>query len=102
MSFVISLALTLLLEGTLALLWGFRKRDLLLFVLANTLTNPPALLLHSLFPGWAVVLAVELAAVAVEGTLFARLGERIKKPWMFALFANAYSFSVGLIADKML
>ncbi len=97
MSFVVSLTLTLLLEGSLALLWGFRRRDLLLFVLANVLTNPPALLLHMLFRGWTVVVAVELAAVAVEGLLFARLGEQIKRPCLFSLLANTFSFSLGLV-----
>ena len=99
MSFVISLVLTLLLEGTLALLWGFRRRDLLLFALANILTNPLALLLHLLFRGWAVVVAVELAAIITEGLLFARLGEGIKRPWLFSMFANAFSFSLGLVID---
>lgn len=102
MSFVVSLTLTLLLEGILALFWGFRRRDLLLFVLANVLTNPPAMLLHILFRGWAVVIVLELAVVAVEGFLFERLGERIKKPWLFSLLANTFSFSLGLIIDKML
>ena len=102
MSFAISLTLTLLLEGTLALLWGFRRRDLLLFILANVLTNPPALLLHLLFRGWAVVAAVELTAIMIEGLLFARLGERIKRPWLFSLSANAFSFSLGLVIDKII
>lgn len=102
MSFAISLTLTLLLEGTLALFWGFRRRDLLLFILANVLTNPPALLLHLLFRGWAVVAAVELTAIMIEGLLFARLGERIKRPWLFSLSANAFSFSLGLVIDKII
>lgn len=102
MSFLVSLTLTLLLEGTLALVWGFRRRDLLLFVLANVLTNPIALLLHMLFHGWAVTAAVELAAVVAEGLLFAGLGEGIKKPWLFSMSANAFSFSIGLAVDKIL
>lgn len=102
MSFLVSLTLTLLLEGGLALLWGFRRRDLLLFVLANVLTNPPALLLHLLFRGWMVIAAVETAAVVVEGFLFTRFGEGIKRPWLFSLLANAFSFSFGLVIDKIL
>ena len=102
MSFVVSLALTLLLEGTLALLWGFRRRDLLLFTLANVLTNPLALLLHLLFRGWVVVAAVELAAIVTEGLLFERLGEGIRGPWLFSVFANAFSFSLGLVIDKII
>lgn len=102
MSFAVSLMLTLLLEGALALLWGFRRRDLLLFTLANVLTNPPALLLHMLFRGWAVVAGLELAAIVTEGLLFARLGERIKKPWLFSVSANAFSFSFGLVIDKII
>ena len=47
-----SLALTLLLETTAAALWGLRRQNLLLGVMVNLLTNPAAVLLHQLFPGW--------------------------------------------------
>ena len=54
-----SLALTLLLETTAAALWGLRRQNLLLGVMVNLLTNPAAVLLHQLFPGWGVTLVLE-------------------------------------------
>lgn len=97
--FVLSLALTLILEGAIALIWGLRRRDLLLFVLANVLTNPMAVLLHALFPGRAVTAALEAGAVLVEGALYHRLGSGVRRPWLFSLCANVFSFCVGLAVD---
>ncbi len=102
MSFLLSLGLTLLLEGAVALTWAIRGKDILLFALANILTNPPALLLHLLFPGWGMVMAVELGAILVEGSLYKELGRAIRRPWSFALFANAVSFTAGLWLDAIL
>jgi len=99
-SFLVSLGLTLLLEGIVVLAWGLRRRDLILFVLVNVLTNPPAVLLHALFPG--VTLAIEAAVVAVEGSCYARLGDSIRRPWLLALIANGFSFSMGLLVNVFL
>ncbi len=100
--FAVSLGLTLVLEGAAALVWGLRRKDLLLLALVNVLTNPAAVLLHALFPGWAVTAALELGAVAVEGLCYAKLGRAVRRPWLFALTANAFSFCVGLGIDKLL
>lgn len=99
--FLIPLGLTLVLEGAVALIWGFRRRNLLLFVLVNVLTNPVVVLLHALFPGWGVTAALELGAVAVEGLCFARLGDGVRRPWLFSLTANAFSFFTGLGIDRL-
>jgi len=101
-SFLVSLGLTLLLEGIVVLAWGLRRRDLALFVLVNVLTNPTAVLLHALFPGWAVTLAIEAAVAAVEGFCYARLGDSVHRPWLLALVANGFSFSMGLLVNVFL
>ncbi len=101
-NFLVSLGLTLLLEGIVVLAWGLRRRDLALFALVNVLTNPPAVLLHALFPGWGVTLAIEAAAVAVEGFCYARLGDAVQRPWLLALIANGFSFSMGLWINTFL
>lgn len=98
--FLLPLSLTLLLEGAVALVWKLRKRDWLLFALANVLTNPAVVLLHAMFPGPAVTAALELSAVAVEGFCYRRLGHAIRRPWLFSLCANAFSFCLGLAADR--
>lgn len=97
--FAVSLGLTLILEGAVALAWGIRGRDLLLFALANVLTNPPAVLIHKLFPCWGVTAVLEIGVVGVEGLCYARLGGFVRKPWIFSLTANAFSFCVGLLID---
>jgi len=94
----ISLLLTLVLELAFALLWGVRKRGLLLVLLMNILTNPAVVLLHFLctaFLGWTgffPVLVLELAAITVEA--FCCRG-MIRKPWLFALCINLFSYTAG-------
>ncbi len=100
--FVLPLALTISLEGAVALVWGLRRRNLLLLVLVNVLTNPAAVLLHALFPGGAVTAALELGAVAAEGACYKRLGRAVRRPWLFSLSANAFSFCLGLVLDKFI
>ena len=51
-SLAVSLALTLILEGLLALLWGVKGRwDWLLLLLVNVVTNPIVVSLHHLLGG---------------------------------------------------
>ena len=102
MDFALSLGLTLILEGAVALIWGFRRKDLQLFVLVNVLTNPPAVLLHALFPGWVVTAALELGVIAAEAFCYSRLGSNIRIPWLFSLIANIFSFFEGLGIDRFI
>lgn len=102
LDFVLSLALTLLFEGVIALVWGLRKQDLLLFALVNVLTNPAVVLLHALFPGWAVTAALEAGVVLVEGALYQRLGYAVRRPWLFSLCTNVFSFCIGLAVDLVI
>ena len=101
-SLAVSLALTLALELAFALVWGVGREDLLLVVLANVLTNPVVVLGHALAALWlpaflaAITLALEAGAVLVEGRLFATRSD-IRAPWVFALCANLFSFTVGLL-----
>lgn len=98
----LSLALTLLAEVPVGALWGLRRRDLLLCVLVNVLTNPAVVLLHSLFPGWGVTLALEGAAVLAEGAYYARYGRYIPHPWRLSLVSNVLSFGGGLMLAGLL
>jgi len=99
----VSLALTLLLELAFALLWGLRGRDLILCCLVNLLTNPPVVLLALLWrqygpaPAWLPVPLLEAGAVLLEGRLYRRDGERVRRPFLFSLCANAFSYALGLV-----
>ena len=100
--FVWSLGLTLCFELAFALLWGVRGRDLLLIALANGVTNPAVVLLHTLFPSPVVTATLELSAVLVEGLLYRQFAPSLRRPMFFSLLANALSFSLGLLVNLFL
>ena len=94
---IVSLVLTLVLEMVFALVWGVRKKGLLIVALMNLLTNPAVVTLHFLcvnWLGWTVlpVVVLELAAMVVEG--FCCRGV-VKRPWLFAVLVNLFSFMIG-------
>ena len=97
-----SLMLTLLIELGFALLWGVSRRDLLLVALSNVLTNPAVVFCYAVTASYAPRLLIpaaavlEVGAVVVEGRLFLTRSD-IRFPWAFALCANLFSFTIGLI-----
>lgn len=98
----ISLLLTLIFEEGFALAWGLRgKRELGLVALVNCLTNPPVVLLYYTATGlwhWnaiPVTLALEAAAVIVEWRCYRAFSERVKRPFLFALLINLFSYGGG-------
>lgn len=102
LSLAASLALTLILELGFALLWGARGRDFPRIALVNVLTNPAVVLCRLIarahFPAAlpAVTFALEAGAIVVEGWLLsAKSG--VRWPWFFALCANLFSFTAGLL-----
>lgn len=103
MQFVISLLLTILLEGAAALVWGIRGRDLVLVTLVNILTNPLVVLVHNLAPGflWGT-LVPELLAVFTEALIYLRKENRIPHPVAFAVTANAFSYLTGVALSALL
>ena len=100
LSLAISLALTLLLELSFALLWGVRGKGLVLVILMNILTNPAVVTLHYISTavfGWNKVLAVlVLEAAAIIAEAFCCRGI-IQKPWKFAICVNLFSYFAGEI-----
>lgn len=97
----LSLGLTLLFETLFALLFGVRRRDLLLVVLMNLLTNPVVALLN-MYLGvttplsrWLILLPLEAAAVVVEWLLLRRYAEHVPRPFLLALALNLCSFLTG-------
>ncbi len=103
----VSLALTLVLELLFVLLWGLRGRDLLLCALVNLLTNPPVVLCALLWrhygpaPLWLPVPLLEAGAVLLEGFFYRRNGERVRRPFLLSLCANAFSYGLGLVFNTL-
>lgn len=104
----VSLALTLLFEEGFALYWGLRgRRELGLVALVNCLTNPPVVLLHYTavtlwrWPDVWVTLALEAAAVIVEWRCYRAYSEQVRKPFLFALLANLFSYGAGCVINLL-
>ena len=97
-----SLALTLAVECLIAWLWGLRRYGLLLVILANTMTNPLAVTLHTLFPAWWVTVFLEAAAVAAEGFAYRTCRLPVPRPWLLSLTANGVSFLTGVAVNQLL
>ena len=100
LSMALALFITLVLELVFALVWGLGKQQLWIVVLMNVLTNPAVNTLYSFmtaYLGWPRLwpaVALEIAVIAVEGLCCRGL---IKKPWLFAVFINLFSYAGGVL-----
>ena len=95
----LSLFLTIFLEAGLALILGLRKKDLLLVVLVNIITNPAVVIIHLLLPYPLVTYIAEIAAVIIEAAYYRRFGTNIKSPMLFSFSANILSYFTGIIIN---
>ena len=103
MLLVSSYLITLAAEVLFALCWKICGRDLAIVVLANTMTNPPVVLLNFLFrlvvrgtvAGF-LLAVMEIAAFAVEGFVYKRAWQKGERPYLFSLCANLCSFLCGI------
>ena len=104
--FGISLLLTLLIEGLVAFLWGIRgKKEFLLVLLVNVLTNPMAVLVYWLYQIYVgeqllpVQIIIELAVVVVEAYVYRSFSVddrfQIPRPIPLAIVANVCSWGIG-------
>lgn len=104
----VSLLLTLLFEETFALAWGLRgRRELGLVALVNCLTNPPVVLLYHTAAGlwrwnavW-VTIVLETAAILVEWRCYRAFSEQVRRPFLFALLVNLFSYGAGCIINLL-
>jgi len=108
-SLAISLVLTLAFEAGFFFLAGKRnKKDLLLLVLVNTITNPLVVLCHWLalvsaqLNAALLLVPLEIFAVVAEGALYRRFGEDFKRPYLFSLSANSFSFALGMLLQSVM
>jgi len=108
-SLAISLILTLALESGFFFIAGKRNiKDWLLLVMVNILTNPAVVLLYWLAVLYtdlhraAIIVPLELAAVFIEGRCYRKYGENFKRPYLFSIAANAFSFGSGVIIQHFI
>ena len=106
---LLSLVSTLVLEGGIYLLvYERNKKDMLLVGLVNLLTNPAVVLLYWIAATrteWNLTLvkiALEASAVLVEGCYYKKYGQEFKRPLLFSLAANMFSFGVGVLVQLFL
>ncbi len=104
----LSLALTLGLEYAVALMFRIRGKDIFLFVLVNILTNPIVVYLNTvfciIFPDISVFawqIPLEICAIATEGFLYFKFSRNLASPWKFAVAANLFSYSMGLLLNTI-
>ncbi len=105
----ISLGMTILFEELFSVALRIRnKKDLLLVCLVNVLTNPPVVLGYYLAVHYTqlspapVKIALELFAISIEAYYYTTRGQKIHHPVWFAIAANVFSFSIGMIIRMVL
>ncbi len=96
----ISLLLTLVLEFPWILLFRAKRKDLLLFLLVNILTNPAVVVL-SIATGYHIIiqLCLEAIVVLVEGWYYKKYTEHMRKSILCSLCANGFSYGVGILIN---
>ena len=104
----VSLLLTLVFEEGFALAWGLRgRRELGLVALVNVLTNPAVVLSYYTAAGlwhWnaiPVTIALEALAILVEWRCYRAFSDQVKRPFLFALLINLFSYGAGCVINLL-
>lgn len=107
-SLIISLVLTVVLEEAFALVAGKRlTKDLALVLLVNVITNPLVVAVYYICTGymdvnpWAIQLPLEAGVVLAEGWYYKHYGSCFKKPILFSLGANLFSYGAGILLNLL-
>ena len=113
----LSLGLTLILEvgfffilfyiaGNFFFSAPWNKKDILLVILVNTLTNPVVVLIYRILyfnsniNTVMIILPLEVFAVLTEGFIYKKSACCIKRPFLFSLMANTFSYIMGLMIQR--
>ena len=102
-----ALLLTLLIEIPVCLLMGMRKKELLIVLLVNVMTNPAVNVLYLLgtaytpLPAFVIVAVLEVSAVIAEWIVY-RLLTDVKRPFLVSLVANTVSCGTGLLLTTII
>ena len=100
LSLLISLLLTLMLETLFALCFRVKGKALVLVELVNLFTNPIVVLLCVTFPQTWLLVTMEVFAVTAEWLLY-RFSGLIKRPLLFSLGANIFSYFAGELLQML-
>ncbi len=107
-SLIVSLALTLIIELTVSIIIGIRKKeDILVVICANICTNPVVvfisnciLLLNNMLIYFIAVIVLELIAWIVEFIIFKKCLRFNKiSPLLISILNNSISFGLGLVIN---
>lgn len=95
-----SLFLTQFFELPFAWLWGAKKKDLLVVLLMNILTNPLVVMWH--YSTWELGFLIstvlpELAAIVTEATLLRKFTKDTPYPVLLGVMINLFSYSAGVV-----
>ena len=102
-----ALLLTEAIEVPVCMIFGIRKKQLLIVLLANLITNPLLNVIYGLsvlyMPAYsaAVLAGLEILAVLTEWRIYRVLTDA-KRPFITSLTANAVSFGIGLVLMRIL
>ncbi len=113
MELLYSLGLSLILTLALELCFGYfckirDKKDIVLLVFVNILTNPFVVMSDYLIVHYshinriAVVILLELMAILTEGYYYKTYGKAYRRPILFALCANLFSYGIGQLLNTLL
>lgn len=99
-----SLLLTEAFELPFAWLWGAKKKDLLVVLFMNILTNPLVVMWH--YSAWQFGFLIstvvpELAAIATEAILLRKFAKSTPYPVLLGVFINLFSYSIGVVLNYL-
>ena len=99
----VSLFLTLVLEGLFGLIWGVNgKRDWLLLLLVNVVTNPIVVTLHyCVSSAWVFTAVLEVSAVLAEWLAYRKWGRIVRPAFLFSLCANRFSYFCAMLIHML-
>lgn len=112
--FAVSLILTIIIECSLARVWGLRtKKEMLLVLLVNILTNPAAVFVVWVCNGYLgsefsflFQCVIEFVVVVVEAKIYTSFAREeswnIKKPLQFAIIVNMISWLSGVVIQYII
>ncbi|MGN0587251.1 MAG: hypothetical protein ACI4JF_08195 [Oscillospiraceae bacterium] len=105
LSMAISLLLTIAVEVTVGYILGARKKQLIIILAVNLLTNPAvnalyhALNLYTDIHKAVIMAALEISAVTAEWIIYSR--NEFKRPLVFSVILNAASYFTGVLLNNI-
>ena len=101
------LILTILIEGLIAFILGYRKKDLLNVILVNIVTNPIVVTIpvyfnvkYGVFERNISLIILELLTLFIEGFIYFKCLKRKKiNPFLLSLILNFSSYFIGIFIN---